>query len=217
MATKAGLNKPAKMFVLKAWKDLCTEMESTAGRTAILEARQGEVRHKDFKAAMEKHQLKVLHAAYKKKPEEFNIEPAELLSDINMEEENMFSDHCVPTKVSKSQVLMFSTSKTPPAVSAPKSFSQDHLSMDSSLTVSAPKSITPATIVSSSDDSGTEDEHKSSDIESVNDADYTSDHCNQAVVKDASPQLIGTKHQLQDSDEETKPPKFSKTSNGSRQ
>ncbi|KAG2367931.1 hypothetical protein BDR07DRAFT_1478507 [Suillus spraguei] len=108
-------------------------------------------------------------------------------------------------------------SKTPPAVSAPKSFSQDHLSMDLSLTVSAPKSITPATIVPSSDNSSTEDKHKSSNIEFVNDADYTSDHCNQVVVKDASPQVVGTKHQLQDSDEETKLLKFSKTSNGSRQ
>lgn len=55
----------------------------------VLEAHQGKDRQHDFNATMEKHKLKVLRAAYKKNPEEFNDEPAELLSDMDIEEENM--------------------------------------------------------------------------------------------------------------------------------
>jgi hypothetical protein len=57
--------------------------------STVLEAHQGENRQHDFNATMEKRKLKVLRAAYQKNPEEFHDEPAELLSDMDIEEEKM--------------------------------------------------------------------------------------------------------------------------------
>ncbi|KAG1718289.1 hypothetical protein EDB19DRAFT_1920916 [Suillus lakei] len=163
----------------------------------------GEDRHKELEAKIEKRKLKLLHAAYQNKPEEFNDEPAELLSDIDRDEENMFSDHYVPTKVSKPQALTFSAIKTPPVVSAPKSIASAAVTLDSDNS-------------HDSDDNESEDKSQLSDndIESLRGADFISEHHDE--VEDASPQVVGTKRPLQDAVEESKL-KIMKASNGSRQ
>ncbi|KAG2369329.1 hypothetical protein BDR07DRAFT_1476947 [Suillus spraguei] len=149
---------------------------------------------------MEKHKLKVLCAAYKNKPNKFDNEPVELLNNTDLEEQNMFLDHCVPTK------RMSSTSKTPPAVFAPKSFDEDHLSVNIIWTVSAPKPFTSVVVMPPCDDS--EDDS----------VDHTANHCNKAMVNDTLPKVITAKCQLQqDSDEETKPSKSRKGSDSSCQ
>jgi hypothetical protein len=82
--------------------------------------------------------------------------------------------------------------------------------------------LSASAIVTSSSEDGehaddNEDEHKLTDIESVCSAHHTGDLRHKAVVDDISPRVVRTKHQLQDSDEETKPLKFHKASDRSRQ
>ncbi|KAG0698269.1 hypothetical protein DFH29DRAFT_878128 [Suillus ampliporus] len=57
---------------------------------------------------------KVLKAAYQDHPDIFEQEPSELHSDIDMQEDMMFSDHSVETKLSNTNVLTFSNGKIPP-------------------------------------------------------------------------------------------------------
>ncbi|KAG1779239.1 hypothetical protein EV702DRAFT_1195213 [Suillus placidus] len=154
MAPKASSKKASKKSILKAQEDLCAEMESTAGRTAsVSKNRQGEDRHKKEQMKKEKRKLKVLRTAYQKNPEEFNDEPTELLSDVDRDEENMFSDHVVPTKVSTSPALTFTAGRIPPVVLAPKSVSNVHHGL--SKTHKA-----PATIATDGDDSSSADEQQ---------------------------------------------------------
>ncbi|KAG2144439.1 uncharacterized protein EDB93DRAFT_1251675 [Suillus bovinus] len=165
MAVKANSKNPAKKSILKAQEDLCAKMESTAGRTAsVSKSHQGEDRHKDLQAKMEKHKLKALRAAYQKNPKEFNAEPTELHSDIDRDEENMFLDHFVRTKVSMPRALTFSASKPPPVVLAPKSFSPTSKPHKASVTVTRPTMLSGD---SSSDDSSCDDteseDHSDSD------------------------------------------------------
>ncbi|KAG1890065.1 hypothetical protein F4604DRAFT_1914615 [Suillus subluteus] len=249
IAAKASSMKPSKKLIRSAQQEQSADMELTAARTAsgrkrrpteretyrLSKTREGEDCHKGLETKMEKHKLKVLRAAYQKNPAEFDDEPAELHSDIDRDEENMFSDRLVPTKVSKPQALAYSASKTPPVVSAPKSISNAgrSFSMNKSLpaTISASKSISnlhkaSATVAtnsdsasaSASDNSESKSENQceiiDNDVHSVHSADYISEHHDQ-LDEDASPQVVGTKRQLQGVVEETKP-KLMKTSNGSR-
>lgn len=62
-----------------------------------------------------------------------------------------------------------------------------------------------------------EDEHQLTDIESVCSAPHTGDLRHEAVVDDIPPRVVRTKHQLQDRDKETKPLKFHKALDRSRQ
>ncbi|KAG1858161.1 hypothetical protein F4604DRAFT_1931188 [Suillus subluteus] len=247
IAAKASSMKPSKKLIQSAQQEQSADMELTAARTAsgrkrrpteretyrFSKTHEGEDRHKGLEMKMEKRKLKVLRAAYQKNPAEFDDEPAELHSDIDRDEENMFSDRLVPTKVSKPQALAYSASKTPPVVSAPKSISNAgrSFSMNKSLpaTISASKSISnlhkaSATVATNSDSASasasdnSESENQceiiDNDVHSVHSADYISEHHDQ-LDEDASPQVVGTKRQLQGVVEETKP-KLMKTSNGSR-
>ncbi|KAG1813044.1 hypothetical protein EV424DRAFT_1349160 [Suillus variegatus] len=65
---------------------------------------------------IEKLKKKALRAAYNADPNSFEEEPSELHSDIDREEENMFSDCNMPSKLSRSKlkVLTFSAGKIPP-------------------------------------------------------------------------------------------------------
>ncbi|KAG1845928.1 hypothetical protein F4604DRAFT_1688561 [Suillus subluteus] len=233
IAAKASSMKPSKKLIRSAQQEQSADMELTAACTAsgrkrqpteretyrLSKTREGEDCHKGLETKMEKRKLKVLHAAYQKNPAEFDDEPAELHSDIDRDEENMFSDHLVPTKVSKPQALAYSASKTPPVVSAPKSISNAgrSFSMNKSLpaTISASKSISnlhkaSATVATNSDSASDNSESENqceiidNDVHSVHSADYIN----------ASPQVVGIKRQLQGVVEETKP-KLMKTSNGS--
>ncbi|KAG1774494.1 hypothetical protein EV702DRAFT_1280597 [Suillus placidus] len=197
MAPKASSKKASKKSILKAQEDLCAEMESTAGRTAsgrqhrpterenyrLSKNRQGEDCHKKEQMKKEKRKLKVLRTAYQKNPEEFNDEPTKLLSDVDWDEENMFSDHVVPTKVSTSPALTFTAGRIPPVVLAPKSVSNVHHGLGKTHKA-------PATIATDGDDSSSADDSSSDDSESevkFPDSDL-----------DSSPQVVGTKRQLQD-------------------
>ncbi|KAG1888853.1 hypothetical protein F4604DRAFT_1915917 [Suillus subluteus] len=213
-AAKASSMKPSKKLIQSAQQEQSADMEETY---RLSKTREGEDRHKGLETKMEKRKLKVLCAAYQKNPAEFDDEPAELHSDIDRDEENMFSDRLVPTKVSKPQALAYSASKTPPVVSAPKSISNAgrSFSMNKSLpaTISASKSISnlhkaSATVATNSDSAS------ASASDNIHSADYISEHHDQ-LDEDASLQVVGTKHQLQGVVEETKP-KLMKTSNGSR-
>ncbi|KAG1882621.1 hypothetical protein F4604DRAFT_1678142 [Suillus subluteus] len=211
IAAKASSMKPSKKLIQSAQQEQSADMELTAACTAsgrkrrpteretyrFSKTHEGEDHHKGLETKMEKCKLKVLRAAYQKNPAEFDDEPAELHSDIDRDEENMFLDRLVPTKVSKPQALAYSASKTPPVVSAPKSISNAgrSFSMNKSLpaTISASKSISnlhkaSATVAtnsdsnsdsasaSASDNSESENQCKiiDNDIHSVHSADYIS-------------------------------------------
>ncbi|KAG1775839.1 hypothetical protein EV702DRAFT_1233191 [Suillus placidus] len=188
MAPKASSKKASKKSILKAQEDLCAEMESTAGRTASGRQRrptereiyrfskncQGEDRQKKEQMKKEKRKLKVLRTAYQKNPEEFNDEPTELLSDVDRDEENM---------VSTSRALTFTAGRIPPVVLAPKSVSNVHHGLGKTHKA-------PATVATDGDDSSSADDSSSNDSESevkFPDSDL-----------DSSPQVVGTKRQLQD-------------------
>ncbi|KAG1874427.1 hypothetical protein F4604DRAFT_1680960 [Suillus subluteus] len=242
IAAKASSMKPSKKLIRSAQQEQSADMELTAARTAsgrkrrpteretyrLSKTHEGEDRHKGLETKMEKRKLKVLRAAYQKNPAEFDDEPAELHSDIDRDEENMFSDRLVPTKVSKPQALAYSASKTPPVVSVPKSISNAgrSFSMNKSLpaTISASKSISnlhkaSATVTTNSDsDSDSASASASDNSESENQCEIIDNDVHSVHSADyinASPQVVRTKRQLQGVVEETKP-KLMKTSNGSR-
>ncbi|KAG1750474.1 uncharacterized protein EDB91DRAFT_1244055 [Suillus paluster] len=68
--------------------------------------------HKEKK--LEKQKKKVLKATYQADPDIFEREPSELHSNIDREEETMFSDCNMPSKLSRPKVLTFSAGKIPP-------------------------------------------------------------------------------------------------------
>ncbi|KAG2355976.1 hypothetical protein BDR07DRAFT_1492505 [Suillus spraguei] len=81
--------------------------------TAIFES-QHVVHHQEIKEKQaEKQKKKVLKAAYQGQPDVFEQEPSELLSDIDRQEDMMFSDHTIDTKLSNANVLTSSTGKIP--------------------------------------------------------------------------------------------------------
>ncbi|KAG1867731.1 hypothetical protein F4604DRAFT_1927535 [Suillus subluteus] len=209
IAAKASSMKPSKKLIRSAQQEQSADMEETY---RLSKTREGEDRHKGLETKMEKRKLKVLCAAYQKNPAEFDDEPAELHSDIDRDEENMFSDRLVPTKVSKPQALTYSASKTPPVVSAPKSISNTgrSFSMNKSLpaTISASKSISnlhkaSATVATNSDSASA----------SASDNSESENQCE--IIDNDVHSVVRTKRQLQGVVEETKP-KLMKTSNGSR-
>ncbi|KAG2363471.1 hypothetical protein BDR07DRAFT_1375736 [Suillus spraguei] len=62
----------------------------------------------------DKQNKKVLKAAYQNCPNNFEQEPSELHSDIDKQEDMMFSDHGIETKLSNTSALRFSAAKIPP-------------------------------------------------------------------------------------------------------
>ncbi|KAG2112915.1 hypothetical protein BD769DRAFT_1391754 [Suillus cothurnatus] len=75
-------------------------------------------RQENKEKKLEKQKKKALKAAYQAEPDDFKQEPSELHSDIDREEETMFSDHNMPSKLSqpKPKVLTFSAGKIPPTL-----------------------------------------------------------------------------------------------------
>ncbi|KAG1872443.1 hypothetical protein DFJ58DRAFT_722381 [Suillus subalutaceus] len=110
MAGKLASQRVSQKAILQAQDDLCVQMVSTAGRTAsgcqrqptkketyrILKSCRGPDRRKALEAKAEKHNLKVLRTKYRTNPEVFANEPTELLSEIDRDEDIMFS-HCSVT------------------------------------------------------------------------------------------------------------------------
>ncbi|KAG1831932.1 hypothetical protein DFJ58DRAFT_736512 [Suillus subalutaceus] len=66
----------------------------------------------------------VLKMAYQNDPDHFEKEPSVLLSDIDKEEDTMFSDHSVQTKLSKPKLLTFSTGEDSQSVTHHHSHNQ---------------------------------------------------------------------------------------------
>ncbi|KAG1801495.1 uncharacterized protein HD556DRAFT_1438520 [Suillus plorans] len=60
-----------------------------------------------------KQKKKALKVAYQGHPDVFEKEPSELLSDMDRQEDTMFSDHSVDTRLSNTDSLTFSTGKIP--------------------------------------------------------------------------------------------------------
>ncbi|KAG1829051.1 hypothetical protein DFJ58DRAFT_848828 [Suillus subalutaceus] len=58
---------------------------------------------------------RALKATYQDNPDIFEKEPSELLSDADRDEDTMFSDHILQTKLSNTKILAFSMGKIPPA------------------------------------------------------------------------------------------------------
>ncbi|KAG2351946.1 hypothetical protein BDR07DRAFT_1494786 [Suillus spraguei] len=63
---------------------------------------------------LDKQKKKALKAAYQNHPDGFEQEPSELHSDIDRQEDMMFSDHSIETKLSNTSALKFSAAKIPP-------------------------------------------------------------------------------------------------------
>ncbi|KAG1883341.1 hypothetical protein F4604DRAFT_1677680 [Suillus subluteus] len=72
-------------------------------------------RQENKEKKIEKQKKKALKAAYQADPDDFEQEPSKLHSDIDREEETMFSDRNMPSKLSqpKPKVLTFSAGKIP--------------------------------------------------------------------------------------------------------
>ncbi|KAG1722535.1 uncharacterized protein EDB91DRAFT_1256002 [Suillus paluster] len=225
MAAKGPSKKGTKTALLKAQENLHTEMVSPAGRTAsgrqrrptkretyrIFKARQGEEHQKAYEMKMKKCDLKALRTTYQTHPKEFDGKPAGLLSNIDRDEDSMFSDRCVPTKLSNKQALAFSMSKTPP-------------------TVLAQKPMTSTTVGTSDNNSDNNSDGSSGSNDSIkfpnsmddteNESDCGTDNTgndHDEVAKASSPPVVGTKHRLEDLEVLNTDTKFKKGPNGTRQ
>ncbi|KAG2145165.1 hypothetical protein DEU56DRAFT_899942 [Suillus clintonianus] len=75
-------------------------------------------RQENKEKKLDKQKKKALRAAYEANPDGFEQEPSELHSDIDREEETMFSDRDMPSKLSrfKPKVLTCSSGKIPPVL-----------------------------------------------------------------------------------------------------
>ncbi|KAG1734203.1 uncharacterized protein EDB91DRAFT_1084113 [Suillus paluster] len=95
-------------------KQLTSGAAQTPPRTTSVSESQHIIRQQIGKEQkLEKQKKRVLKSAYQVNPEVFETEPLELHSDADREEENMFSDHSVQTKLSNAKVLTFSAGKIP--------------------------------------------------------------------------------------------------------
>ncbi|KAG1872984.1 hypothetical protein DFJ58DRAFT_722148 [Suillus subalutaceus] len=130
-------------------------------------------RQENKEKKLEKQKKKTLKAAYQVDPNDFEQEPSELHSNIDREEETMFSDHNMPSKLSqpKPKVLTFSAGKIPPTLH------------DASATC---KATTTAPTPSPCDDS---DESTDCDSESQPEAqvDHTDEEDNNNITEELSP------------------------------
>ncbi|KAG1876695.1 hypothetical protein DFJ58DRAFT_835980 [Suillus subalutaceus] len=134
-----------------------------------------------------KQKKKALKAAYQGHPDVFEKEPSELLSDMDRQEDTMFSDHSVDTRLSNTNSLTFSTGKIPP-----------RLRNSSIPTTKGPKA--PHNVDESTDNN---------DDDAADDADDDDD--------EQLPAARGTKRSFDDmSYEDTMVPKVKKNADGSR-
>ncbi|KAG1824017.1 hypothetical protein EV424DRAFT_1346255 [Suillus variegatus] len=170
--------------------------------TTISESQHVTHRQENKEKKIEKQKKKALRAAYDADPDSFKEEPSELRSDIDREEENMFSDCDMVSKLSrsKSKVLTFSAGKIPPV----------------SRNASAMRKATTTAPTSSPSDDSKSDE--STDRESRRHEDCVDDEDNDYVAEELSPIARGSKRPLDDSetlDDGMVLPKIKKNSDGS--
>ncbi|KAG2098575.1 hypothetical protein BD769DRAFT_1644081 [Suillus cothurnatus] len=81
----------------------------------ISESQHTAHRQQDKEKKLEKQKKRALQAAYKANPNAFEEEPSELHSDVDMEEDTMFEDRTVHTKLSNGKKLSLSMGKIPPS------------------------------------------------------------------------------------------------------
>ncbi|KAG2338902.1 hypothetical protein BDR05DRAFT_1003851 [Suillus weaverae] len=126
-------------------------------------------RQENKEKKLEKQKKKALRAAYKADPDGFKQEPSELHSDIDREEETMFSDHDMPSKLSwsKPKVLTYSAGKIPPVL---HNASATH------------KATTTAPTLSPSDDESTD-----SDSQPEAQVDHTDEEDNNDIAEELLP------------------------------
>ncbi|KAG1829731.1 hypothetical protein F4604DRAFT_1947399 [Suillus subluteus] len=140
-------------------------------------------RQENKEKKIEKQKKKALKAAYQADPDDFKQEPSELHSDIDREEETMFSDCDMLSKLSqpKSKVLTFSAGKIPPTL--------HNASATHKVTTTA--ALTP----SPCDDS---DESTDCDSESQPEAqvDHTDEEDDNNIAEELLPVARGTKRPL---------------------
>ncbi|KAG1796663.1 uncharacterized protein HD556DRAFT_1441342 [Suillus plorans] len=67
---------------------------------------------------LEKQKTRALKVTYQDNPDVFEREPSELLSDTDRDEDTMFLDHALQTKLSNTKVLAFCVGKIPPKLHA---------------------------------------------------------------------------------------------------
>lgn len=140
-----------------------------------------------------KQKKKTLKAAYQGHPDVFEKEPSELLSDMDRQEDTMFSDHSVDTRLSNTNSLTFSTGKIPPRLRNPSIHKTN-----------GPKA--PHNVDESTDDNNNNNNNN-------NDNDDAADNDND----DQLPAARGTKRSFDDmSYEDTVVPKVKKNADGSR-
>ncbi|KAG2029793.1 hypothetical protein BDR03DRAFT_1017946 [Suillus americanus] len=189
-----------------AQKNLRAEMVLTAGCTAS--GRQCR--------PTEKETYRILKA--RGHPKIFDSEPAGLLSDVDRDEDSMFSDCCVTTRLSDQQALTFSMRKTPPTVLARKPTSKIR-------TKPKKASTTVVTSYNDSDSEGSSDSNDSTKfVDSMDNAENKSDcgtdntaNDHDEVAKGSSPPVVSTKHQREDSEVLNTDTKFKKGPNGTCQ
>lgn len=135
-------------------------------------------RQENKEKKLEKQKKKALRAAYEANPNGFEQEPSELHSDIDREEETMFSDRDMPSKLSRSKpkVLTYSAGKIPPVL--------HNASATRKATTTAP---TP---------SPSDDESTDSDSQPEAQVDHTDEEDDNDITEELSPIARRTKRPL---------------------
>ncbi|KAG2336403.1 hypothetical protein BDR05DRAFT_1005910 [Suillus weaverae] len=126
-------------------------------------------RQENKEKKLEKQKKKALRATYEANPNGFEQEPSELHSDIDREEETMFSDCDMPSKLSQSKpkVLTYSAGKIPPVLHN---------------TSATRKATTTAPTPSPSDDESTD-----SDSQPEAQVDHTDEEDDNGIAEELSP------------------------------
>ncbi|KAG1842711.1 hypothetical protein C8R48DRAFT_678958 [Suillus tomentosus] len=107
---------------------------------------------------LEKQKKRALKVTYQDNPDVFEREPSELLSDADRDEDTMFSDHALQTKLSNTKVLAFCSGKIPPT---------SRITSGSARKLKAPAINNPQDDPPSTTSDNTSDE-SSDDLESLN-------------------------------------------------
>ncbi|KAG2111753.1 hypothetical protein DEU56DRAFT_985303 [Suillus clintonianus] len=121
---RKATSKPPKTSVLSSPQGNQPLAHTSRGRTRrptekenyrVSETRSTVRRQATKEKKAEKQKKRALKASYQENPDDFEIEPSELHSDADHDEDTMFLDHALQTKLSNTKVLSFSMGKIPPA------------------------------------------------------------------------------------------------------
>ncbi|KAG1775049.1 hypothetical protein EV702DRAFT_1047173 [Suillus placidus] len=154
-----------------------------------------------------KQKKRALKATYQDNPDDFEKEPSVLHSDSDQDEDTMFSDHALQTKLSNTKVLAFSMGKIPPA---------SHITSGSARQLKAPVFDSNNTNDQSSSDNPDEtDKNNDPQLDLEAGAGQSNEEDNNSV-EEQMPATRVTKRPLDTEDAATVAPKMKKHSDGSR-